>query len=105
MFSSVSHFMSQEKIGDFIEFPVEGLDMRPYVSAAAEPGKEQILYDLYGVSNHYGSLHGGHYTAFAMNPIDKNWYNFNDSSVGKVAEPSDVVTPGAYLLFYKRREV
>jgi ubiquitin C-terminal hydrolase len=25
------------------------------------------IYELYAVSNHYGSLGGGHYTAFAKN--------------------------------------
>lgn len=25
------------------------------------------LYELYAISNHYGSLGGGHYTAFAKN--------------------------------------
>jgi len=27
-----------------------------------------LLYDLYAVSNHFGGLGGGHYTAYA-----KNW--------------------------------
>ena len=27
----------------------------------------QPIYDLYAISNHYGGLGGGHYTAFAKN--------------------------------------
>ena len=30
-------------------------------------------YDLFAVSNHYGSLGGGHYTAYAKNPVHKKW--------------------------------
>jgi ubiquitin C-terminal hydrolase len=40
---------------------------------------------------------GGHYTAYAKN--GEQWFVFNDSSVGK-AGTRDVVTSGAYLLFY-----
>ena len=57
-------------------------------------------YDLYGVTNHFGSLHGGHYTAFGKN--DGSWYHFNDSSVSKALE-SEVVSSAAYILFYRRR--
>lgn len=33
------------------------------------------------VSNHYGGLGGGHYTAYAKNPFYDKWFEFNDSSV------------------------
>ena len=55
-----------EKNGEMVNYPVEGLDMRPYViSLKDEPNP--VLYDLYAVSNHYGSLNGGHYTATCKN--------------------------------------
>lgn len=60
------------------------------------------IYDLYAVTNHFGSLNGGHYTAFGKNP-DGNWYNFNDSQVSGVSSKS-VCSSAAYLLFYRRRE-
>jgi len=59
------------------------------------------IYDLYAVSVHGGSLDGGHYTAYAKN--NNNWHCFNDSSVSN-ANPREVVTSGAYMLFYKRRD-
>jgi len=99
-FSAVSHFLSQEKIPDLVEFPIEGLDMSKY-SISSEPNQ---IYDLYGVSNHYGSLHGGHYTAFGLNPVQKKWYHFNDSSVSSVSNLKEIVSQGAYLLFYRKRE-
>ena len=60
------------------------------------------MYDLYAVSNHFGSLSGGHYTAFARNPYHKKWFNFDDTDVGRVTE-NDIVTKAAYVLFYRRR--
>ncbi len=86
-----------------VNFPVESLDVRSYIQTD-EPMPDPIYYDLYAVSNHYGSLHGGHYTAFGFNSLQNRWYEFNDSSVSSVSNPNDVVSPGAYLLFYRRRE-
>ena len=62
---------------------------------------EEPLYDLYAVSNHYGGLGGGHYTAFGKN--DGKWYDYNDSSVRATSE-SSIGGSGAYMLFYKRRD-
>ncbi|KAJ3281959.1 ubiquitin carboxyl-terminal hydrolase [Borealophlyctis nickersoniae] len=61
-----------------------------------------LVYDLFAVSNHFGGLGGGHYTAYAKNPLDDEWYNFDDSRVTKV-EADNVMTSAAYLLFYQRR--
>ena len=61
-----------------------------------------MVYDLYAVSNHFGSLNGGHYTAFAKNPIYQRWFEFDDSDVSK-HDPAKSVTKAAYVLFYKRR--
>ena len=36
-------------------------------------GEQQLpMYDLYAVINHYGGMIGGHYTAYARLPSDKN---------------------------------
>ena len=42
---------------------------------------ESMIYDCYAVSNHFGNMGFGHYTAFAQNPLDNKWYEFDDSSV------------------------
>ena len=56
------------------------------------------IYDLYAVDNHYGGLGGGHYTAYAKNHQDGNWYYYDDSSVRKVeaesCKVSYVIAPG-----------
>lgn len=64
-------------------------------------GKDKLLYRLYAISNHYGSVGFGHYTAFALHPQDNCWYSFDDSSVSKVSE-DQIVTGAAYILFYER---
>jgi ubiquitin carboxyl-terminal hydrolase 4/11/15 len=91
-----------KKISDFIDFPVNGLNMTPFIRSNQE-GNKQIIYDLYGVSNHFGSLSGGHYTAFCKNILYKRWFNFDDTDVSKVNE-SDLTTKAAYVLFYKLRK-
>lgn len=58
-----SSMFGSRKIQEMIDFPVEGLDLSQYVLDMTE--KKKVMYDLYAVSNHYGSLNGGHYTAFA----------------------------------------
>src|SRR3569833_430629 len=80
---------SSRKIGEMVECPVEGLDLSTYVLNHAQ-GKP-IIYDLYAISNHYGSLNGGHYTAFCQNQINKKWFEFDDTDVTR-ADPSKVVT-------------
>ena len=121
------------KLGLHVDFPVEGLDLNAYLSqsgqspdtglagsnqggvalkdggAEANDQAPKLIYDLYAVSNHYGSLGGGHYTAFCKNPIADYWFEFDDSQVNKVgATAADVqatvVNKAAYVLFYRRRK-
>ena len=56
-----------------MHFPVEGLDLTPYIRGTIDPSRLP-LYDLFGVSQHMGGLNGGHYTAICQNAIDKEWY-------------------------------
>ncbi|KAJ3402329.1 CSN-associated deubiquitinating enzyme Ubp12 [Chytriomyces hyalinus] len=112
--------MSSNKIDALVDFPVNGLDLSDFVigkewmkqqedlhklpgsSEYSEADDSLLMYDLFAVSNHFGGLGGGHYTAYAKNPVDSHWYNFDDSHVSKISE-SSVVTPAAYMLFYQRR--
>ena len=65
----------RDKIDILVDFPVEGLDLTQRV-IDKENGKEEI-YDLIAVDNHYGGLGGGHYTAYARNFVDGEWYEYN----------------------------
>lgn len=53
---------SKNKLDSFVTFPIHNLDLSKYVMS--KDGKPYI-YELYAVSNHYGGLGGGHYTAYA----------------------------------------
>ena len=92
--------MGSSKNSDLIDFPIDGLDMGQYL--LEKDGKE-YNYDLYAISNHMGSLYGGHYTAHCKNSLDNKWYYFNDSSCGKTST-SELVCSSAYVLFYRLRE-
>ncbi|XP_037049322.1 ubiquitin carboxyl-terminal hydrolase 15-like [Bradysia coprophila] len=93
----------RDKLDTSVDFPITGLDMGAHV--LHNPDKKSILYDLIAVSNHYGSLGGGHYSAYAKNSETSKWYYFNDSSVSE-SDEKDVVSKQAYVLYYlKRNEV
>ena len=53
---------ASRKITNLVEFPLKSLDMSQYL-INEEANEEKLIYDLFGVSNHMGKLHGGHYTA------------------------------------------
>lgn len=78
--------------------------MSPYVLSAEQKQQHSMLYDLYAVSNHFGSLAFGHYTAYAKNYETGKWYEYNDSSVNDVFDPAEVVSSGAYVLYYIRKD-
>jgi ubiquitin carboxyl-terminal hydrolase 4/11/15 len=93
--------MMRERLDAVIDFPFTDLDMSPYIEGPKGPAK----YDLFAVSNHYGSLGGGHYTAYAKSRNGDQWFKFDDSSVSPVSDPSKIVGSAAYVLFYKRQDV
>ncbi|XP_050377387.1 ubiquitin carboxyl-terminal hydrolase 9-like [Argentina anserina] len=89
---------SKNKLDSFVTFPIHHLDLSKYVKS--KDGKP-YLYELYAVSNHYGGLGGGHYTAYAKLIDENKWYHFDDGHVSPVSE-SDIKTSAAYVLFYRR---
>ena len=94
----LKRFRNNRKIENFVEFPIEGLNLNKFL----QNKNEDLIYDLFAVANHIGGLHGGHYFAYCKNFIDKKWYEFNDSHVNKI-EKKKVVSDNAYVLFYNRR--
>jgi ubiquitin C-terminal hydrolase len=44
------------------------------------------IYNLYAVSNHFGGLTGGHYTAQVLHHHNDTWYNLDDSRVSESRE-------------------
>jgi len=94
------HF--RDRLDHLVDFPLDGLDLSQYVLGPT-PGPP--IYDLFAVSNHYGSMGGGHYTAFAKHIQNGKWFLFDDSSVREVSDLSSIVSEAAYLLLYRRRDL
>ncbi|KAI1892727.1 hypothetical protein AGOR_G00136520 [Albula goreensis] len=90
----------RDKLDTVVDFPIRDLNMSEFV---CDPKASPYVYDLIAVSNHYGGMGGGHYTAFAKNEVDEKWYYFDDSSVSSATE-DQIVTKAAYVLFYQRRD-
>ena len=88
---------SWEKNEDEVEFPIDNLDLKNFVIG---PDKDHSKYDLFAVSQHYGSTGFGHYTAVCKN--DGKWYSYNDSSCSPTSA-SDAQSSAAYVLFYRRQ--
>lgn len=82
-----------------VTFPLETLDLSGYVIGYK---KDSYKYELYGVCNHSGGVMGGHYTAYIKNANGK-WYHFNDTSVSEVGVIDSIISPKAYVLFYRRK--
>ncbi|GFS20380.1 ubiquitin carboxyl-terminal hydrolase 19 [Elysia marginata] len=108
---SFQNFLLRSKIKKFIDFPIRGLDLSKFC-VGLQPGDSPPIYDLYAVANHHGLLIGGHYTCYVrcsgtgreVGARDEiGWRLCNDSRVSPVACERSVVTPDAYLLFYRRR--
>uniref|UniRef100_A0AAY4AH60 Ubiquitin carboxyl-terminal hydrolase n=1 Tax=Denticeps clupeoides TaxID=299321 RepID=A0AAY4AH60_9TELE len=114
--------MNLRKVNRHVDFPLT-LDLAPFCSASCKnlvPG-ERVLYSLYGIVEHSGSMRGGHYTAYvkvrapqrrseqrrnqsggreASGPSPGQWVYVSDTNVQTVPE-SRVLNSQAYLLFYE----
>uniref|UniRef100_A0A803XYB3 Ubiquitin carboxyl-terminal hydrolase n=1 Tax=Meleagris gallopavo TaxID=9103 RepID=A0A803XYB3_MELGA len=103
--------------------PILTLHLKRFQQNVAE-GNTKVLYSLYGVVEHSGTMRSGHYTAYAkirnMNnhlsdlvlqghppqaletePIKGQWFHISDTHVQAVST-SKVLSSQAYLLFYER---
>jgi len=88
----------QYKNNELIDFPIDTLDLSSFVSGYKP---KSFVYELYGICNHIGNVHGGHYTAFVRRG-DK-WIHFNDTSVSVISNIQELITPMAYCLFYRKK--
>ncbi|XP_026867951.2 ubiquitin carboxyl-terminal hydrolase 16 [Electrophorus electricus] len=109
------------KVNRHVQFP-QVLDLAPFCSLickGVEEGETQVLYSLYGIVEHSGTMRSGHYTAFVKTrpqtqttlhngtaagettPTKGCWFHISDSSVQPVTE-AKVENSQAYLLFYER---
>ena len=124
--SDQTNFSGQEiqisKKMDLVDFPIENLDLSKYVVGY---NARKYIYDLYGVVNHIGDVEGGHYTAFVLGQgpgqgpgpgpgsveglvpgspeQEKKWYHCNDDRIEMVKDARQIITPMAYVFFYRIR--
>lgn len=83
-----------------ITFPLECLDLRSEFKDQSNPA----VYDLHGVCYHSGpSPQAGHYTSCVKSPGNA-WHEYDDAKCTKT-KPEKIVTPNAYLLFYRRKDL
>ncbi|KAE8582970.1 hypothetical protein XENTR_v10020404 [Xenopus tropicalis] len=87
------------KIGSHVSFPLEGLNLRPFL--AKECVSRITTYDLLAVICHHGSASSGHYISYCQNVINGQWYEFDDQYVTEVHE-TVVQNAEAYVLFYRK---
>lgn len=95
-----------EKRNTAVDFPLTGFNLKPYLvmentKAIMMNNIRNYNYNLYAMSNHYGTMDGGHYTAFCKNATYNKWYKYDDQTVTEVS-PNQVKSQNtsAYLLFY-----
>ncbi|XP_034850547.1 ubiquitin carboxyl-terminal hydrolase 8 isoform X2 [Mirounga leonina] len=86
----------KQKLQTSVDFPLENLDLAQYVIG---PKNNLKKYNLFSVSNHYGGLDGGHYTAYCKNAARQRWFKFDDHEVSDISV-SSVKSSAAYILFY-----
>jgi len=89
----------QQKINSLIDFPIDDLDLSKYVRGY---NSTSYKYELYGICNHVGGVLGGHYTAFVKN-TENQWLHYNDSNVEIISSSTNIITPMAYCLFYRKK--
>ncbi len=71
-FKSSAGSYYKDKLDDIVEFPIKDLDLTDKILSNINPDgtyKQKIIYDLFAISNHYGNMGFGHYTAYAKNYI------------------------------------
>ncbi|XP_007028022.2 PREDICTED: ubiquitin carboxyl-terminal hydrolase 8 isoform X1 [Theobroma cacao] len=94
---SYSRFF-KNKLETFVDFPIHDLNLSNYISHI--DSQLSNCYQLYAISNHYGGMGGGHYTAFVDHGHGR-WFEFDDDKVFAVSEDR-IKSSAAYVLFYRR---
>ncbi|XP_078040551.1 ubiquitin carboxyl-terminal hydrolase 8 [Augochlora pura] len=94
-----------EKRNTAVDFPLTDFNLKPYlVTDNNTPTISNIRsynYSLYAMSNHYGTMEGGHYTAYCKNAAQNKWYKYDDQTVTEVTTNQvKSQNTSAYLLFY-----
>lgn len=62
---------SYKKKTTYVDFPLSNFDMSKYIAPSERQNQrvKNTTFELYGVSNHYGEMNRGHYTAFCKSSL------------------------------------
>ncbi|XP_020266514.1 ubiquitin carboxyl-terminal hydrolase 8 [Asparagus officinalis] len=96
---SYSRFL-KNKLETFVDFPIDDLELSDYIAYKTQQPSHR--YRLYAISNHYGSMGGGHYTAYVHHEGANRWYDFDDRHVNPLSDETSIKSSAAYVLFYQR---
>jgi ubiquitin C-terminal hydrolase len=83
-------------------FPIDNLSFDKYMSNYI---KDNSVYKLYAITQQIGSLNGGHYIAFGLNPINNKWYKYDDSNTTYIPDDcikQELYTNKSYILYYQK---
>lgn len=72
MFFKCTVFPHFDHIAPNVILSSRNLDLSKFCIGQKDEMQQPPIYDLYAVINHYGGMIGGHYTAYARLPSDKN---------------------------------
>lgn len=87
------------KINDWIDFPIEQLNILKYNSS---PLNSLTKYHLYAIICHEGTTNAGHYWAECLHSSENQWYRFNDTHVSSIRSTDNLITSSVYVLFYQK---
>ncbi|BFZ59662.1 ubiquitin-specific protease doa4 [Saitoella coloradoensis] len=98
-----------DKLNAPVQYPMRDLDLSAYVPSTdnvpnSDAPPPPHVYNLYAVTNHFGTLNSGHYTAYVLDKSKNRWNLFDDTKVTSCDE-SQVISPASYILFYVRQRV
>ena len=97
-FKNQCGFFFNSKNSTYVKFPLKDLNLNKYLVG---PKNKNYIYDLIGVSQHWGASFGGHYTSVCKK--ENIWYEFDDEDVSRTNE-NKIVNSNAYVLIYELRE-
>ena len=92
------HGLWRDKITTNVDFPIENLNLDKYILKNEKKGSQN--YRLYAISNHSGTLDGGHYIANCRHVSSNKWFKYDDTDVKEVHDLASLKSPTSYILFY-----
>ncbi|CAF3432687.1 unnamed protein product [Rotaria socialis] len=85
-----SQMRGRTKLNTHVDFPITNLRLDHLKDVMSSSYEECVpTYNLFGISNHSGTVYSGHYVAQCKHPFTHDWHEFNDSSVHFISDTSN----------------